>query len=196
MKNKIKVVIILALLLNAAVVLRCPYLYASISAQAAEKAELQQENLDKVRQYPAKKGWTKQDLINFKQQDPQRFNTLLNQWKNKVTKQLEYIKYTDPKRYNKIMQQLTRKRLQYLVWLRKADPEKFKDLIAKRREKIKQQLQYMQHNNPLQYQRIVSHIHKLRALNQLRQNNPKEFQRFLDQYPVLRKQLFRLKYGI
>ncbi len=196
MKNKIKVVIILALLLNVAVVLRCSYSYAGISAQAAEKAELQQENLDKVRQYSVKKGWTKQDLINLKQQDPARFNALVNQWKNKITKRLESIKQADPKKYNKIIQRLTLKRLQYLVWLRKVDPEKFRNLIVKRQEKIKQYLQYIKYNNPVQYHLIVSHIHKLQALNQLRKENPKEFQKFLERYPVLRKQLFRLQYGL
>lgn len=196
MKKRIKIVGIMVLVMNAVVVLRCPYLYAGISSQAVEKVELQQKNSGEVSCYSGKKGWTKQDLINFKQQYPERFNALMNQWKNKIAKHLEHIKYTNPKRYNNIMRQLTLKRLQYLVRLRKENPEKFRDLVAKRREKIKQQLQNMKNNNPGQYQRIVKHIHKLQALNQLRQENPKEFQKFLEQYPVLRKQLFRLKYGI
>lgn len=191
-KNR-KVLVMLVLLWS--VLGQC--VYAGISVPAAEKEPLPQNYLGKDSQYPGRKGgWTKQDLIDLKEKDPERFGALANQWKNKVAKQLEYIKYTDPKKYAKIMQYITMKRLKNLIRLRKEDPAKFRDLIAKRREKIKQQLQYLKNNNPVQYQRIVNHIHKLQALNQLRKNNPKEFQKFLEQYPVLRKQLFRLQYGI
>ena len=193
MKNKIKILMAVALLVNA-VVLTCSY--AGVPAPLAEKKGKKEQNAAKKDFSAGGKNWTKQDLIKLRTEDPERFNALVGEWKKKIYKRLMYLKQTDPQRYNKITQSIMRKRLQNLAKLRKNDPEKFREIINKKHEAIKERLGRMKYENPEKYQRIVSYANKLRQLNQLRKENPEAFRKFMAEHPALREQLMRLQYGL
>lgn len=192
MKNKIKILMTVALLINAVV---CSYSYAGVPAPE-KKRGIEERNVSKKDSFVGHKSWTKQDLLKLKQDDPERFNALVGEWKKKIYKQLMYIKQTDPQRYNRIVQSLSRKRLQNLAKLRKDEPGKFKELIKNRHKAIKQRIERMKYENPEEYQCVINYARKLRQLNQMRKENPKEFQKFLEEHPVLRKRLMRLQYGL
>lgn len=192
MKNKMKMLAVIALLVNLVL---SAHAFAG-APMDVEKKEFQKQGVQKNEVSNGKRKWTKQDLLKLKQDDPERFNALVGEWKKKIYKQLMFIKQTDPQRYNRIVQSLTRKRLQNLVKLRKDDPEKFKGLIKSKHEAIKQRLERMKYDNPEQYQRVVNYAGKLRQLNRMRKENPEEFRKFLEEHPALRKQLIRLQYGL
>jgi hypothetical protein len=101
------------------------------------------------------RGWDRESLLRLKQQDPEKFNKVIEERRQSVQERLEYLRQHNPKEYERAQAQIRNKRRQRLERLRAQDPEAFEKTLEKRRARFRERLEKAKKENPEQYERIM-----------------------------------------
>lgn len=106
---------------------------------------------------PQKVNHKLQELKKLKQENPQEFERLVQERKQKMKEKLKELKEKDPKKFQQVTEKIRGNRRQYLKKLREENPEKFHQIMQK----------------------------KMQKLEDMKQSDPEKYQRFIDNHPRL-----------
>lgn len=129
------------------------------------------------------KGWDKEEFLKLKQEDPQKFEELMQQRQEKLKERLAYLKDSDPERYHRVMRRLRGQRFARLEGLKESDPQKFKELMSQRRKSMQGCLEALKKEDPQKYEQIMQHKKKLEELRGLGEKDTQAFQEYLKEHP-------------
>lgn len=193
MKTKLNIIVAIALSINLSALGGFSYAQTNASSDNSGEKGVKQEISRPDRPNPGQRRFTKEDLLQLKKEDPEKFQEVVRQIRKRIEGRLERLKQADPEKYNKVMQSIRQRQSQNLARLRKEDPEKFKEIIRNKQESIRQRLEKMKTENPQEYQRTVQRIKQIQGLRRLRRENPAAFNRFLKNHPVIQRRLNRYR---
>jgi len=108
------------------------------------------------------KGWTKEEWLKLKENNPEEFKKLLQQRLGDIRQRLEQLKKSDPAKYQRIMQHIRQRRIVALRKLQKANPDKFKEILEKRKDVFQEKLEKLKADNPEKYRKVMERIENLK----------------------------------
>ena len=105
---------------------------------------------------PAQSRWeAKQERIEqlkkLKQENPEEFQRVVSQRKEKIKERLKDLKEKDPERFEEVKTRMIDHRREKLRRLRREDPEKFHEIMENRAEKLKE----LKEKNPERYREFI-----------------------------------------
>lgn len=91
------------------------------------------------------------ELQKLKNEDPEKFQSLMKERKAKLKEKMEKLKTEDPQKYEQVKKEMVERRRKKLEKMREENPEKFKEMMQQKKQKLLE----MKEKNPEKYQEFL-----------------------------------------
>jgi hypothetical protein len=136
-----------------------------------------------------------QKMQKLRTQDPQMFESLIDQRKNSFQRNMRFLKRNDPEEFQRLRSEIRQDRYQRFKKLKEDNPDKFNELMSQRKKIFREKLEQLKKVNPQAYEKIVSRMEKIGQYRSLKQEDPHKAQMFLESDPELRKIIDKHGFG-
>jgi len=135
------------------------------------------------------RGWNKDKIKKLKEEDPERFQALMEQRRGEIRNRLSTLKEQDPERYDQLRSQIQQRRRMNMQKLKQEDPEKYQEMMGRRRENMQQRLEQLKVEDPERYEQVNRGIQEIKEFQSLRRENPEAAREYLSEHQGLRERL-------
>ena len=102
---------------------------------------------------------------------------------------LKKLKAENPEEFQRLVKERKEKVKEKLQNLKEKDPEKFKEVTEKIRKRRKEHLQRLREENPEKFREVMQN--KMKKLEELKESNPERYEQFLKNHPKAAEKMER-----